>query len=107
MGFRIVIATMELQIKTGLNSWAAIDTLSSFYTATGAFATIKFTGDFVTGKYVRLLIQDKKLDLSAHTIWSQPDAVTPRMGARITAVSNVGTNCIVYIDDVIVTQNEP
>jgi len=73
-----------------------------------AFNTMKLVVDFETNQYVRLLLNNLTYDLSGKGIPSTPDAVTlpqllltPRLEALVVGVVGV------FVDDVIITQNEP
>jgi hypothetical protein len=72
-----------------------------------AFDTLKFVADFTTGKYKRLIVSNHEFDLSAMSFRKTPLVETPIMVVSITQTSHGTSPGIAYIDDVIITQNEP
>ena len=71
------------------------------------FDTLKFVADFTTCKYKRLLVNSKVFDLSALSFEKDPFATTPQMVVAFRLTTNANAAAIGYIDDVIITQNEP
>lgn len=71
------------------------------------FHTAKVVVDFTTRKYVRFILDDAEYDLSAHAAYSILNAASPvvyyLIDHRIDGVSYPD----MYVDDVIITQNEP
>ncbi len=75
---------------------------------TGAyFAHIKLVVDLSTHKYVRAILDDQELDLSAYTIASTPSTAPPQIRIRSTAESSSGDLDLVLLDNLIITANEP
>lgn len=75
--------------------------------ATYFFHTLKLVVDLSTNKYVRLLLDSTSYDLSAYSISTAPSVIEPMWIFEITARNRVIGNEAFYIDDVIITQNEP
>lgn len=73
----------------------------------GLFHTIKLVGDFVTGNYVRLIINNAEYDLSAFSEHTFAAETNPYVFVVLTVQSLEGVNATVFVDDIIVTQNEP
>jgi len=71
------------------------------------FDTLKFVIDFSTVKYKRLLINKQMFDLSAFSFRSLPNAARPCLELTISLWTAANAAAIGYIDDVIITQNEP
>ncbi|KKM85339.1 hypothetical protein LCGC14_1290060 [marine sediment metagenome] len=71
------------------------------------FHTLKLVADWSTKKYVRLLLDNNSYDLSGIDLYSAADAVTlPQVRVRVLLAGTSG-NPVLYVDDVIITQNEP
>lgn len=73
----------------------------------GYFDTLKFVADFTTGKYKRLLINNQAFDLSKISFYKVAQTAKPLMLALIQLFTGADAAAIGYIDDVIITQNEP
>jgi hypothetical protein len=71
-----------------------------------AFFIIKLVIDLVTNVYVRCLINEEVYDLSAYAASVSENAEKPSMVVRYKAY-DVANAINLYVDDVIVTQNEP
>lgn len=71
------------------------------------FHTAKLVIDVVTGKYVRFILDDAEYDLSEYDYYSDPLAETPYMFAGFQIFCEKDTNPVSYVDDAILTQNEP
>lgn len=73
----------------------------------GAFHTLKFVVDLPTGKYKRLLVDNNSFDLSALSFYNPANPSIPAGTFRVTLSTSTGAAAIAYIDNVIITQNEP
>lgn len=71
------------------------------------FATIKLVADFVNDEFVRLIINETEHDLSAYPAYVFATADEPNVRVDLRIQGLTGTNGYSYIDDVILTQNEP
>ena len=120
---------MELRINTG--TWIVrgqivynpgADTLSyldsggntqvfasnvKLYSYNYLFNTFKLVLDQPLLKYSRCVVNDVEYDLSAYDLYASPDTTGPHMEAIVKIVGAADDNYGVYIDDVIITQNEP
>lgn len=79
----------------------------NFGSGTNLFHPIKLVVDAATGLYVRALIQDQAFDLSTISGYTPAASGTPALTVDLEHQGIAATNRVVYIDDVIVTQNEP
>lgn len=78
------------------------------YTAQTTFHTIKLVIDLETHKYVRVIFNETEYDMSALSYAHTPDPATiPNWRQQITITTGVDAAQSVYVDDVILTQNEP
>ena len=71
------------------------------------FHTAKLVANFETGKYTRLIFDNYSYDLSSAKMYSSPSSTSPNLFVTIIATPSVNANESTYIDDVIITQNEP
>jgi len=71
------------------------------------FYTLKFVFDTSTWKWVRVLFQDEVFDLSDVSIYTSADAGNKGIWAKIEMTGKAGSNAYLYLDDFILTQNEP
>ena len=71
------------------------------------FHTLKVVIDYKKGKYVRALLDEKSWDMSDYPIWTLGAGVGNRLYFALNATGEAAANATIYIDDVIVTQNEP
>ncbi len=71
------------------------------------FYTLKLVADFRNNKYMRLMFANKFADLSAHNLYTTPAAGPDFMSVAIHLKGDAASNRFCYIDNVILTQNEP
>jgi len=97
--------TVKVVTDTGINTVS--DTLN-LYLDDWAFHNMKVVLDWETTKYVRGYLDDNEFDLSEYGL--QVTALAnqkPKLLALVRVLSAAGQNAPVYIDDVVLTQNEP
>lgn len=100
-------ATEELIVREAGGGYTTAATGVVLDTGSGLFHTLKLVADFANGTYLRLIVNETEYDLSDYTAYSFANATNPHILVTITMYSNVGTNAVVYVDDLIVTRNEP
>ena len=88
-------------------TWTAFATVAGLFYGPIPFHTCKLVADPVALKYVRFLLDETEYDLSAYAPWSEAASGTPYWEGEIKVVSLGNQNGVVYVDDVIITQNEP
>lgn len=71
------------------------------------FNVVKLVCDFSAGKYVRLIYNATTIDMSALSFYQTASATAPRMVLEFWVDGVTGQDPTVYVDNVIVTQNEP
>lgn len=71
------------------------------------YHTWKLVVDLVTKKYVRLILDEKTYDLSSYEIYPLANTTLPCINALHWVTTGVASNQSVYVDDAIITQNEP
>jgi len=103
---RIDVANEQLQVYASPGGWTdvqAVDVnLSAF-----CYGWLKLVIDQESGKYERILYNDVEVDVSAY---SYPTTTTSVVGALFAEFQNTGrsgNNDVVYLDQVILTVNEP
>ena len=71
------------------------------------FNTLKFVIDMETGKYDYLILNNRPFDLSSLGYNHYLNSTWSRLMFQIITTSSTGTNQVCYIDNAILTQNEP
>jgi len=71
------------------------------------FHTIKMVMDYSTKKYVRCILNETEHDISATGYYTTSDSSDPYMAIQLHTINSGAGNQSMYVDDVIVTQNEP
>lgn len=104
---RLKPATRELQYEDSKGNYQTFKTLASLETTVYHFAPMKLVIDLVTGKYVRALFLDKEYDLSSYSLRTASTAAKLSTWMQIYHKGEDGTNRSIYVDNVILTQNEP
>ncbi len=98
----------KLQRKVSLTDYEDIVSPFKLYQSRILFHVFKLVIDLETDKFHRLIVNEKTYDLSAHDIYSHVDTVTsPHVAIGIEVYSHDGDKDYIYVDNVIVTQNEP
>jgi len=100
--------TAKLQYKDSAGAFQ--DIAGGFYYGTELphdFDTLKIVADFTTVKYKRLLVNNLVFDLSEISFLKDVSTNTPALTVQLRLTTSANAAAIAYIDDVIVTQNEP
>jgi len=101
-------STKVVQVRISPDAWQVLDSSFKVFEENFCFTPVKLVCDFEAGKYVKLLIGNVEHDLSAYAINYAAGVATPRelvyydLGNDATA-----TAADIYLDDFILTQNEP
>jgi len=104
---RYKMATKTLEVSTGSAEWHTVASDLKILSNDELFHTLKIVYDVNIGEYVRLILYDLEYDISGLPIHH---VVTPGYKytkLAISYINNIATNTDVWIDRVIVTQNEP
>lgn len=96
---------LQYQDSGGVNQ----DIVTSFtlYPYDGLFHALKLVADFEINKYHRLIVNETTYDLSAYGLQETSSPGVKELEVIIYLYSRDGYNDCVYIDNIIVTQNEP
>lgn len=103
----ITTATNQVDYLDKYGSFQKLTTIPPFSGSDSDFQTIKFVVDFVNEKYAYFKIFGVEHDMSSYAYWKDPSSTQNRAWARILNTGDAGANGIIYVDDVIITQNEP
>lgn len=85
----------------------AIATGLKIYTAISLYNHLKFVVDFTTHKYVRVIFNNTTYDASSYDLDSGVSDRELNMYVEFKNHGNSGTNSVSYVDNCILTQNEP
>jgi len=103
---QIDVANKVIQVYDDTPTW---QTLGSVPTSLGSFcySWLKLVIDQDTGKYERVLYNDKYYDASAYTCSASGVAVEGVVAVSVSNYGRSGANDIVYLDQIVLTVNEP
>lgn len=71
------------------------------------FHTWKMVFDMASGEYVRVILDNTEFDLSGNPVLSAASALEPHLQLAVFLAGRAAQNDTMFIDDVILTQNEP
>jgi len=103
---KLDVTNGQLQVYedgTGYVNVQAVDIPTVSY----AFCWIKVVIDATTGHYVRLMFNDVSVDISAYSYSTIVSATAGLMLCQFTNTGRAANNDVVYVDDIILTVNEP
>ena len=96
-----------LQVYDATAGWVTIGSSINIYTDVSAWQTMKLVANLSTQAYVRAILNDTEYDLSSYSMFSATTSVAPRIAVGAWIYREVASNLHVYVDDAIVTQQEP
>lgn len=94
-------------VQTGVVAFVEVSATADLLALGDQWHTIKMVVDPDTGKYHRLLINANDIDVTAHSGYVPLAGGDPYMGAMFVFWGSDTDNEYCYVDDVIVTENEP
>lgn len=97
----------RLDLYNSSGAWVTIASSLSPYFSDYAFHPLKLVIDLATGKYVRVLFAGQSWDLSAYDLYSTAFLVHNFLWVNISTASQAAASASIYVDDAIITQNEP
>lgn len=100
-------ATSKLQVYDSDGAYHDVATGIVLATDHGPFHYFKLIVDFSTGQYIRLLVDNTSYDLSAYSGYQSASAISPYIEIRINCITSQNLNANLYVDSVVITQNEP
>ncbi len=97
----------KLYVEHAPSGWVEVASDVDLYEHDNLFHALKIVIDLDTEKWVRVMLNDVEYDVSAESIWKATNTTTPYLFNRIQLYNNAAGNHYAYIDDVVLTQNEP
>lgn len=104
---RWVDADDELQYTDSAGAWVTFRTGVDLLTSTKLFHTIKLVVDLSAQEYLRIILDDVDFSLAGIAAHVAASGTLPVLDAIVTLIGRAGQNDEVYVDDAIITQNEP
>ncbi len=104
---RVYPATGIIQLYTRPRRWETIHTAGAWYSSAGYWYTLKLVVDLEARTYRHLLFGPTSIDLAAYDLYVGASGVAPIIEVYIYVEGMGGGVGTGYVDDVIVTQNEP
>ena len=74
---------------------------------TSSFNICKLVVDFVNGKYSRFIFNEATYDLSSYSYYRTLQSLSSRLYTTFEIIGEANRDTVVYVDNAIVTQNEP
>ncbi|MBA7572235.1 hypothetical protein ES708_14011 [subsurface metagenome] len=96
-----------LKYRSTGGAWKELQTALTLLEFDDMFHTLKVVIDYKNGNFVRALLDERSWDMSTFPIWSLGAMVGNRMHIALVTTGVALANATIYIDDFIVTQNEP
>lgn len=88
-------------------TWQTLDTGVNLSVGARLFHTMKLVYSMADVEYVRLLLDQTEYSLAGIAVHSPASAAEPCLTVSVYVSSSAGSNKYAYVDDVVVTQNEP
>lgn len=107
MTVRWVEETNLLQVKDENSDWQTVATLGNKINDVYLFYTIKIVADFEAKTYKRLMFNDTEYNISNIRVKDTAGPYLDILCTKIAVTTNQDSAKTCYIDDVIITQNEP
>jgi hypothetical protein len=104
---RYSLTDLELLYLNSSNAYVAFATDVRLQERSNLFHSFKLVTDKNSQMYVRAIVNETEYNLSAHAGRVQSAANPPEWQTLITLISTSGDNSTAYVDDFILTQNEP
>lgn len=105
-GLRYDRANTKIEYKNSANNWVDLITSYELNTTTAQFNTWKLVLDLTNSEYERALINDKEEDMEGIALYDTGTGGTEHLYVNIRHDSAHADTKVVYIDNVILTQNE-
>lgn len=100
-------AQKKIKCQTTESEYVDVMTDVTLYVEHGFFNTIKLVADLERDFYSRLTVNNRMVDLSYLPGYVFSSTSIPYSSCGVTVYSIPGVNGIAYVDDIIVTQDEP
>lgn len=106
-GIRYDVVNEKYQYYNSAASWTDLLTNVKQGSVANFFYAVKFVFDPEDDFYVRALLYGQEADMSSYASETEANATDPRIRIDIRVTSTAGQNGWIYIDSIIITQNEP
>ena len=100
------LASDSLEIYTN-GAWVTVKENLNLYHNSAQFHAFKLVIDYSTKKYVKLWLDDETVDISEYDLYSLASSGKKYRQAQAYVYSVAGKNAIMYLDNLVVTENEP
>lgn len=104
---RYRIDTHNLEIWVSPGTWLAVGTATITLFGGSRFTSLKVVGDPITGTYVRAVLNGLRVDISTNLLISSASTVAPSITVQAYLATLSSGQIVTYLDDAIITQNEP
>lgn len=104
---KYVVAGGVLNVKNALGVWTPFASGLNLTYLYAGFHTFKLVADIVAGASVRLIVNEAEYDLADYGSYDFANSDGPHLKTDVWIQGAAGKNGYVYVDDVILTQNEP
>jgi len=104
---RLDVAAKELKVFDDTGAWVTIATDIALEYSDDLFHTIKVVGDIKTNEYVRVILNSSVYVISGIKMWNAAAIASPYCTLEVTNTGVIASNVSMFIDDIILTQNEP
>ena len=105
---RYDVQNEKIEYRNSAGTYTEIDDVSLGYVDnTGIANIIKLVVDFNTNYYLRGYLNEDEFDLSTYAIQETANEVSPFINNYVYATNNSTGVHSLYIDNIIITQNEP
>lgn len=101
------ITNDRIYIIQGGGGTVFLSPVLNLYNYDYCFHTLKLVFDLATGHHTRVLFDEQTFDSSAYTIETAASGAAHRMFFGVWSINSKVGNPDIYVDDVIITQNEP
>lgn len=104
---RLNTSLNDLQYRNAAGAFVTFDDSVSIGTNPTQFNTGKLVVDPTTGRYERFILNHRTYDLDQFTAQQVASAASPTRRLQVLIESIAANNFGIYVDDVILTENEP
>lgn len=104
---RYRIAAKTLEYQTGLDAWTEFADGLELFKADPCWHKFKLVADLATNKFARLLIDEHTYDISSYDPYVGTTAIQNAISVLIGGERAAAVTGSMYVDNAIVTQNEP
>jgi len=91
----------------GSGGWVDLGEFQNLHAGDTLFHITKVVFDFEALMGVRVMSNDKVIDVSAQDCYSVPSAAAPKLAAAVNITAKTNANATAYLGHMIITQNEP